>query len=267
MRLLTLGSSSKGNAQVIDDGHDAWLIDCGLAMRRILEGMASCPGLFERLRGILITHEHIDHIRGLGPLLRKYALPVFASPGTIHGVLADARLGKVNPRLFHAIGAGGFAYRQWQVRPFPLSHDAQEPTGFELIRERCHHAVFLTDTGDVTGAAMDALSRASLIYMEANHDPMALSQSRYPPSVQRRIRSSKGHLSNDQCGAALTAAMSPRASVVLAHLSEESNRPDLAKNTVQQHLQAAGKTPAELYVAPAAGPGRPIINHYKEAIL
>lgn len=258
MQLLTLASSSKGNAQLMDDGNDAWLIDGGIAMRRIIEGLAPL-GVLERLRGVLVTHEHIDHIRGLGPLLRKRPLPVYASRGTLEGLLEESRLGRIDRSLLRVLPEGGMRRGGWEIRPIPLSHDAREPTGFAL-RNGGRQAVFLTDTGKVLPAAAEALAEAELIYIEANHDPAVLADCRYPPTLKRRIRSDRGHLSNEACGRILAERLTKRATIVLGHLSEESNRPELALATVRAHLEGSAHPEARLSVAPATVPGRLIIS-------
>ncbi len=232
MRFCLLASGSKGNAIWVEDGPEAILIDNGLSAKE-LKLRVSLAGLeISKLCAIFISHEHSDHLRGVGPLARNLKLPVFANQGTFAG--AEANLGKVEKEIIKTgdhLNFGGM-----RLKTFPISHDANEPVGFVI--ESVQGALGLaTDLGYVTRLVEDNLKGLRALILEFNHDYEMLMNGPYPWALKQRVRSRIGHLPNDE--AALLAAKlwhSDLKHLVLAHLSETNNCPDKALSAAQENL-------------------------------
>ncbi len=230
MLFLTIASSSKGNAALVVGRTSCLLIDAGVSLRSIQGALTHLPRLVP-LAGVLVSHEHTDHMRGLGPLLRKMKVPCFSSEGT-RQVLTDGRLGAVDRERFEILPENGRQIGEFHITPLALSHDALEPTGF-VVSDGRQQLVTLTDTGMVTDVMKEALFQSHFIFMEANHDPDMLARGPYPSHIKRRILGDKGHLSNQTTAEVLQQVIGPRQQqIVLAHLSETNNHPELALNTI-----------------------------------
>ena len=191
MEFYTLASSSAGNAALVCHENTHILIDAGISCRRITQSLAALSLTLDDLDGILITHEHIDHVRALGTLQKKHAVPLYASSGTA------AALDYPAPYL-HAFAADEtFTIKDLQIRSFRTSHDAKESVGYRIESS----AVFAlaTDIGCVTDDILAALRGADAVIIEANHDEDMLMQGPYPYPLKRRILSDRGHLSNGMC--------------------------------------------------------------------
>ncbi len=246
MRLTTFASGSSGNCALLTLDGVHILLDAGISCRRICAELERSGVRPEALAAILITHEHSDHIAGLGTLIKHCAAPICA-PRTVARHLdrtvagAVARLREFTPGLEETVGT-------LRLRCFPTSHDTEESVGWRIEGS----AVFAlaTDTGCVTPGILEGLLGADAVLIEANHDPDLLLSGPYPPYLKKRILSDRGHLSNGDC-AALAAKLSAGGTrqIVLGHLSRENNRPALAYQTVAAAL--AG-TQTALCVAPAA---------------
>ena len=252
LTLHTLASGSSGNAMLVTDGTTHILLDAGISARRITQALAQLGLRPGELAGVLITHEHTDHIAGLTTLTKQCPLPIYATPGT--GRQLRRRIPFAD-ELVHAVPAGEeFRLGTFAVRPFPTSHDAEESAGFRLTScGEC--AAVATDLGYVTDAVLEGVLGADILVAEANHDEEWVRASqRYPYHLKRRILGDRGHLSNE-AGAELIrrAAEAGTASVVLAHLSAENNTPAHAEETVCRILRDAGIRPGvdlALTVAP-----------------
>ncbi|MDR3050212.1 MAG: MBL fold metallo-hydrolase [Oscillospiraceae bacterium] len=232
-----LFSGSSGNALYVgaDDTH--LLVDAGMPLKAILAALDGLGVAPQNLRGILVTHEHSDHIRAAGALSRKFNLPVYANEGTWQA-MAD-KLGEVAPRNQRVFTTGqDFYVENLGVAPFAIPHDAAEPVGLAL-HARGRKVAVATDLGHIQSGWMRAVSGADLLLLEANYDLNMLENSRYPTVLKQRIRGRKGHLSNEDCGKALCAlAQSGVRTCVLGHLSRENNLPELAYQTVRDALLA-----------------------------
>lgn len=237
MRIAVLASGSSGNSIVIQSGGTSVLVDAGLSARRTLgclEGMGIDP---RALDALLITHEHEDHVRGAGPLVRGLGLPVYATAGTLDAI--GERLGpdctRVTVRVGTALSLGSF-----RISPFSVSHDSADPVGFSVGNGRCRLAI-ATDLGAVGDAARRHLSCADCVVLEFNHDERMLLEGPYPWHLKERILSGRGHLSNgDASREIVRLARGPLSTLILAHLSAENNTPELALAAATDAFREAG---------------------------
>lgn len=230
-----LFSGSSGNCLYLAAGNTRLLIDAGMPAKAILTALETLGVSPAELSGILITHEHSDHIRGVGPLSRKYDVPVYANLGTWTAM--ESKLGEVPSRNQRVFRTGeDFYVREIGVEPFPIPHDAAEPVGFSLLHHGRKVAV-ATDLGHIQQGWMRAVAGADLLLLESNHDLRMLENSRYPQYLKSRIRGRKGHLSNGDCGKALCDLVASGVrTCILGHLSQENNMPELAYQTVRDAL-------------------------------
>lgn len=234
MKLAVLASGSKGNAIFVELDGTRLLVDAGISATRIKRGLAAQGIEAAELDAVLVTHEHTDHVNGLPILSKWYRLPIFTRRETIEHMPCRE---KIPPDCFHAIGEE-FRIGSVTVHPFPIPHDAAAPVGYRLEgRETC---VIATDLGFVTGNVQAALEGADVMVLEANHDPGLLKHGSYPWPLKRRILSNRGHLANSDAAWALVRLRRKPQRVFLAHLSEENNRPELARETVQTILERQG---------------------------
>ncbi|MGM0593412.1 MAG: MBL fold metallo-hydrolase [Pseudomonadota bacterium] len=225
MRFALFGSGSKGNATLIEHGSTRLLIDCGFSLRELERRMARLGVEAASLSAVLVTHEHNDHIGGVGPLARKYRIPVWMTAGTARS--AARRLGELpEQRLLNC--HNGLAVGELQVSPFPVPHDAREPCQF-VFSDGDKRLALLTDTGRSTQHIEQQLSRCDALILESNHDSEMLRTGPYPPRLQARVGGELGHLSNAQAAAILQRIdCGSLQHLVAAHLSEKNNRPQLA---------------------------------------
>lgn len=232
MRLYSLGSGSSGNAFVLVTDEVSLLIDCGIAIRACKAALGEL-GALHNLAGIVISHEHSDHIRAIPSVLRSSDCPVVTTSGTYAGLRSDHRWSQ-------RCSGQRFADGAVEVSFVGVSHDAAEPCGFVVEADGTRVAVF-TDLGIVTEPVLDAMRGADIIVLESNFDRGMLRNGQYPAHLKRRIQSPVGHLSNDDCATALVAAVTPRTqSVWLAHLSHNNNDADIAREGAREALLLAG---------------------------
>jgi len=228
MRFASLGSGSRGNALLVEGGGTRLLVDCGFATRETERRLAMVGVVPGDLDAILVTHEHSDHIRGVAALARRHGIQVWATPGTWGRQPASAV-----ERLHLISGHGpGFLVGDIRVEPFPIPHDAREPCHF-ILESGGRRLGLLTDSGCVTPHIRDRLRESDALMLECNHDSEMLRRGPYPPSLRARVAGDFGHLGNHQA-AELVASM-PRhglTSLLLAHLSEKNNRPELARQAL-----------------------------------
>ncbi len=234
MKLHVLASGSLGNSTLVEAGGTRILVDCGLsgaeAVRRL--GTVGCRP--EEIGAILVSHEHTDHVQGVGVLARRFAIPVYLTEGT-----RAACNGQVDRGVeTNDIEAGReFEIGDLRVRPFSIPHDAADPVGF-TFRSGEVKAGLATDIGFSTALVRQHLSACNLLVLESNHDPGMLARSSYPWELKRRIRGKQGHLSNEEAGQLLERILHDELEeVVLAHLSEKNNHPDLALRAAKKILE------------------------------
>ena len=244
MRLTTFASGSGGNCALLSMDGVHLLLDAGISCRRIRQQLRASGLEPEDLSGVLITHSHRDHISGLAVLLRACPLPVLAS----EGVARELRycVAGVEPCLRELPLDAPSEQFGLRLRCFPTPHDTAYSVGWRV--EGSERFALATDMGTVTEPVRRGLLGADAVLIEANHDPELLRHGPYPVSLKRRILSDRGHLSNAAC-AALTRELEESGTryLVLGHLSQENNRPELALRTVRSALGDA----AGVFVAPA----------------
>ena len=234
MRLCSIASGSSGNCIYVGSDLTHLLVDTGISKKRIEESLVELEVKGEELNGILITHEHSDHIQGLGVFCRKYEVPIYATKGTIAGICACKTLGKMPEGLFREISSDEtFDVGDLTVKPFAISHDANEPTGFRIEQEEKAVAV-ATDLGIYDDYIVENLKGLDAVVLEANHDIHMLEVGPYPYPLKRRVLGDHGHLSNELSGRLLCKILHDKMKhVVLGHLSRENNFPELAYETVK----------------------------------
>ncbi len=234
MRLCSIASGSSGNCIYIGSESTHLLVDVGISKKRIEESLMELEIAGEELSGILITHEHSDHIQGLGVFSRRYEIPIYATKGTISGICGCKSLGKMPEGLFREISSDqSFVIGDLTVKPFAISHDANEPTGYRFEHENKAVAV-ATDLGIYDDYIVDCLKGLDAVVLEANHDVHMLEVGPYPYPLKRRVLSERGHLSNELSGRLLCKILHDKMQyVMLGHLSRENNFPELAYETVK----------------------------------
>ena len=228
MKFCVLGSGSRGNCTYVETGCGGILIDAGFSGREIARRLAIIDRTPEQLGAILVTHEHNDHIAGVGVLSRRYNLPVYANLPTMKA--AEKKLGKLF--AFYEFHTGTpFDLLECRIHPFGVSHDTADPVGF-ILENNGLTLGYCTDTGRITKLMQYLLGQCHGLILEANHDPQMLQEGPYPLSLQQRVRSSHGHLANGDAASFIHSLQGPLQALVLAHLSETNNHPDLVMRAV-----------------------------------
>lgn len=241
LSLTPLFSGSSGNAILVSSESTHILVDAGVSGRRIEEALHGIGQDIRGVKGILITHEHTDHIQGAGILSRKHGIPVYATAATWEA--CGDKLGSVQSRFARVIGKTGFCIDDLLIEPFDIPHDAADPVGYCVSRGARKIAV-ATDLGYFPKKLEMILQACDLVLLESNHDINMLQSGRYPRALKDRIRSRRGHLSNDDAAdAAVRLACAGVSSILLGHLSRENNSEQLAFRTVTDALMAQGLTP------------------------
>lgn len=231
MRFCSLGSGSKGNALLVQSGKTCIMIDNGFSVRETERRLVDHEMNAEHISAILVTHEHSDHINGVGAFARKYNITVYATQGT----LSSGRLG-VLPSSEILNSHKAFAIDDLEINPFPVPHDASEPCQF-VIGNGDRRLGILTDTGSSTPHIEEVLSGVDALMLECNHDLDMLENGDYPYSVKERVAGNYGHLNNEQAAQLITRIdTSGLQHIVAAHISEKHNTPELAQRTLSEAL-------------------------------
>lgn len=230
-----LASGSKGNAIYIGTPTTRVLIDAGLSAQALSDRLAAIDVDLATIQAILITHEHTDHIKGLGVVAQKYQIPVLANAETAKGIYGA--LG-VRPRFKIFTTGESFCFGDLTIHPFSVPHDTLDPVAF-VIRTQEKKIGFCADLGHVTSLIRKHLELCDYLYLEANHQPSMVHACARPQIYKQRVLGKQGHLSNEECAALLSSIVHPGLKHVhLAHLSSECNQPDLALKIVQETLAA-----------------------------
>ncbi len=237
MRLASIASGSSGNCIYAGSERSHILIDDGIAGKRVTEGLKALELAPEDLTGILITHEHADHVKGLGVYLRKYNIPVYATAPTIERILADSRLGRMPEELFHPIQKDeDFELGDLTIHAFAVPHDAADPVAY---RVECgdKKAAVVTDLGEYDERIIAELQDLDVALVEANHDIRMLETGPYPYMLKQRILGRLGHICNESAGGLLSGILHDGMKhILLGHLSKENNYPALALEAVRMEI-------------------------------
>lgn len=234
MRLCSIASGSSGNCIYVGDDNTHLLVDTGISKKKVEQGLLELDVKGEELDGILITHEHIDHIQGLGVFSRRYGIPVYATGGTIEGIKKCNSLGKLPEGILHEISIDeSFRLGSLKICPFAISHDAREPSGYR-VESKDRAVAVATDLGTYDSYIVENLKALDAIVLEANHDIHMLEVGPYPYPLKQRVMGALGHLSNELSGRLLCDILHDGLqAVVLGHLSKENNYAELAYETVK----------------------------------
>lgn len=237
MRLCSIASGSSGNCIYVGSEHTHLLVDTGISKKKIEEGLHELEISGKDLNGILVTHEHSDHIQGLGVFSRKYEVPIYATKGTIEGIKSSSSLGKMPEGLLHEIQTDeAFCLNDIVIDPFAISHDANEPSAYRFGCGEKSVAV-ATDIGIYNDYIVSKLKGLDAILLEANHDVHMLEVGPYPYYLKKRVLGDRGHLSNELSGRLLCDILHDSLkNVVLGHLSKENNYAELAYETVKLEI-------------------------------
>lgn len=228
----SLGSGSAGNALLVESGATRLMVDCGFGQRETARRLARLTRMPEDLDGILVTHEHGDHVGGVFPMARRHKLPVWLTYGT-YAACESAATG-VDVRIIDS--QESFTIDALEVQPYPVPHDAREPVQF-VFSDGVKALGLLTDAGEITTHIREVLSGIDGLVLECNHDAAMLALSNYPASLQRRIAGRLGHLENDAAASLVREIDTSKLQhVVAAHLSEQNNRPSLAVRALANAL-------------------------------
>ncbi len=257
MRICSLASGSSGNCVFVSSGLTNILVDAGVSGVKIEQELNAIGESIDRIDAVLVTHEHIDHIKSIGVLARKHAISVYGTQGTLEAAIyGNHPIGKISPALLNYITPDeSFMIGDILVSPFSVSHDAADPVAycFEAGGKKIGTA---TDLGFFDDYTVNNLKNSNLLYLESNHDVHMLEAGIYPYALKQRVKGEKGHLSNDSCADLIVRLCSESeinvGHVILAHLSAENNFPDLAYETVNSEIKIKlnpDKRP-EIHVAP-----------------
>jgi len=239
MRFSVLASGSSGNAIFVENDEHAFLVDAGLSGRKMEELFASVDRSMKNLSGILVTHEHSDHIKGLGVLARKYKVPIYANAKT--WMAMEHLVGNIPlEQRFHFDMETVKTFGSLDIQSFAVSHDAVDPM-FYVFHENGRKLVLITDTGYVSDRMKGHIKGADSFVFESNHDVGMLQMGRYPWSIKRRILSDVGHVSNEDAAVAMSEVVEQKPTrIYLSHLSKDNNMKDLARMSVTQTLESCG---------------------------
>lgn len=239
MRFAVLGSGSGGNSTLVEADDTRILVDAGFSARDVARRLESLGVDPDSLDGIVVTHDHGDHTKGIGVWARRHGTPIYLTERT---EAACRKLFRGEEETVHYRPGHPFTIGALQIEPFLTVHDAADPVGLAVVdRRRSFRLGFATDLGRPTAQIRHALSGCHALVLEANHDDVMLQQAPYPWSVKARIRGSHGHLSNEAAARFALELVHPRlVAVVLAHLSSESNHPELARDVVGRALRRTG---------------------------
>jgi len=236
MRFASLGSGSQGNCLIVDTGDTRLLLDCGFSTRATIEKLARLGISPEEIDGVLVTHEHSDHIAGVFKFASRFGIPVHLT----HGTYTAAPRGKTSlPECRLIDSHASFAIGSLEIHPFPVPHDAREPVQYAFSNGQ-HRLGVLTDSGSITQHIVDVLRVCDALVLECNHDQAMLAASGYPIQLKRRIAGNYGHLDNRQSASLLRQIETQQLQhIVAAHLSEQNNRPQLVVKALASALNCA----------------------------
>lgn len=240
MRLCSIASGSSGNCIYVGSDTTHILVDDGISCKRTCEGINGLGIKPQELDAIFITHEHSDHIDGLGIMAKRYNIPIYATPGTIEGIKRNSKCKDIDRNLFYTVTADEkITIKDIIVDPMRISHDAAEPVAYRIYNEGKKAAV-ITDLGTYDDYTLGCLQGMDILLCEANHDIRMLEVGPYPYVLKRRILGDRGHLSNEASGRMISSILNDNIKhIILGHLSKENNLPELAYETVRLEITAS----------------------------
>ena len=231
MRIASLGSGSKGNGTLIDDGETCILIDLGFSLKETERRLKRLDITPDHIDAVLVTHEHADHIHGVAPFARKFKRPVYLTPGTYN----NSKMGVV-PTLKTINCHKPFRIGSLGIEPVPVPHDAREPCQY-LVSSRGIKVGVLTDLGHVTPHVTQQYAVCQALLLECNHDLDMLANGPYPYPLKKRVGGDHGHLNNHQAAELLGGIeLSSLRHLIISHVSEQNNHPDLALDALKDVL-------------------------------
>ena len=244
MKFCSLYSGSSGNSIFIASDNAKVLIDAGLAGKKIDDALKHIGEESSSIDGIFITHEHIDHIKGVGVLSRKYDIPIYANDNT--WAVMEKNIGKIKEHNIRIMDRrSSITINDLEIRSFNIPHDAIAPVGY-TVSYAGKNASVVTDFGVFTEEIRDNIIDSDIILLESNHDVNMLRMGPYPYKLKLRVLGENGHLSNEDCGSAIVSLLkNDKKQIVLGHLSGTNNHPDLAYQTVVDVLSANGIRPGD----------------------
>lgn len=237
MNLCSIASGSSGNCIYTGTDKTGILIDAGISAKRIEQGLAAIDRSLKDIKGIFISHEHSDHIQGIGVLSRRYQIPIYGTKGTLDAIRQCKSLGNIDEDLYHEIEADEEIWvDDLTVKPFAISHDAAQPVAYRVESDGKSAAV-ATDLGIYDEKIIDRLQKLDVLLLESNHDIHMLQVGGYPYPLKQRILGDRGHLSNESAGKLLCELLhDDLKAVFLGHLSKENNYEELAFETVKLEI-------------------------------
>lgn len=240
MRICSIASGSSGNCIYVGSDTTHLLVDVGISGKRTEAGLKGLDLSMRDIDGIFITHEHADHIAGLGVLERKYETPIYATQGTIQAIKRNTSIGEIPEELFCPIKADEkIIIKDLVCNPMEISHDAAEPVAYRIAHGKKRIGI-ITDLGTYDDYTVESLRGVDALLLEANHDVNMLQVGPYPYYLKRRILGDRGHLSNEKAGQLLCDLLHDHIqAVMLGHLSKENNLPELAYEAVRVEVTMA----------------------------
>lgn len=237
MRMCSIASGSSGNCIYVGSETTHLLVDVGISGKKTETGLNSLGLTAKDLDGILITHEHIDHINGLGVIARKYGIPLYATKGTIDAIKNTKSVGAIDDDLFHEVQSDKkLGIKDLVINPMRISHDAADPVAYRISYGNKKVAI-CTDLGVYNDYTVESLKGMDALLLEANHDVKMLQVGPYPYYLKQRILGDRGHLSNENSGRLLSRILHDNLeNIVLGHLSHENNLPELAYESVRLEI-------------------------------
>lgn len=257
LNFCSLYSGSSGNSLFVETENTKILIDAGMSCKKIEEGLQSIEVDPSSINAILVTHEHSDHVKGIGTLSKKFDIPVFSTKETFTAMPAQTeKLSEKNIKFFNP--SEKFSINDLEILPFSIPHDAANPCGFNIYKDNEHQISIATDIGHMTKFIVDTLEGSEFILLESNYDTEVLRCCSYPYRLKTRIASDIGHLSNTMAGKTISylLANGNLKTAMLGHLSRESNFPELAYQTVVDEIIAKNNNNINLSVASRDCPGK-----------
>lgn len=241
MKLCSIASGSSGNCIYVGSNQTNLLVDAGISGKRILNGLDEIEIKPDTLQGVLITHEHSDHIAGVGVLARKFNVPIYGTFETLDAMRRVKSLGEIPENLLRYINPDETFYiNDIEVNPFSISHDASNPVCYTFASNG-HKVGIATDLGKYDDYIVSKLSDTEILVLESNHDVNMLMVGKYPYYLKQRVLGDKGHLSNDTAASLICELMSDKLRYIyLAHLSKENNYDELAYETVYAEMDGRG---------------------------